>query len=503
MLPISELYIGQSDAKHELDFETEDDFCAAFLLPPYIPLDLIKNGRKFLVRGARGVGKTTLLRWLSLQFRTEETPSHFILFKSEFSEEKKQELSNKVGISSQSYMSERFEVLQDFKALWRIILCAELCEFCLRNSQIVGDPTPLKKALQFLGLSNARSIFDKLASLLSGQKFYVMDLEGVQYGVEINLSDDNEKKPIAPDEVARIVEGIIGECDFLKPVRILLDELEVYRNSDHQYKRDLQMVRDLIFAVDHMNRIFRQSGQNISFIAAVRNEVLSAVGPLGEEVSKIVDDFGTEISWVDRKSNASHPLIGMLSHKLGLRYKERGEKFFVETIFPEKIFHSPWSKYLIDHSLARPRNVVNRLRIIQERFGNDFEFTLNSFELTQDQYSRMALAELENSLSAIYPDEASKAIIRALQGGRPLVTVDTFSERLRVLDRSGQKGVSHIFERGVSHVIENLFEFSAIGNSYKVQGKKFDLWSFRGERFPRMDKPFFVHQSLKRALSIQ
>ena len=80
--------------------------------------------------------------------------------------------------------------------------------------------------------------------------------------------------------------------DTYNNVWILFDELELSVQSKKMNKRDIQLVRDLILAIERLNNVCRHRNFPIHVIAAIRSEVINSVYSAGYEINKSVEDFG-------------------------------------------------------------------------------------------------------------------------------------------------------------------------------------------------------------------
>lgn len=88
---IRDIYAGMPDAKDEINTDQIDKFFASFIVPPGLSVDNFLDGKKFLVTGYKGVGKTSILFYLQncAQERESSTCTSFLYFKSDFEEVKK------------------------------------------------------------------------------------------------------------------------------------------------------------------------------------------------------------------------------------------------------------------------------------------------------------------------------------------------------------------------------------------------------------------------------
>lgn len=67
-----------------------------------------------------------------------------------------------------------------------------------------------------------------------------------------------------------------------------------------EYQRDIQLVRDLIIAVDRFNELCKGAKYDIHVITSVRSEVIHSVHSAGYEINKSIEDFGVSISWYQK-----------------------------------------------------------------------------------------------------------------------------------------------------------------------------------------------------------
>lgn len=63
-ISIKDIYAGMPDAKDEIATNQGKKFFESFIIPPELPIDSLLDGRKFLVSGYKGVGKTSILYYL-------------------------------------------------------------------------------------------------------------------------------------------------------------------------------------------------------------------------------------------------------------------------------------------------------------------------------------------------------------------------------------------------------------------------------------------------------
>jgi len=116
-LKLSELWTGKLEGK-DAYFDSSDgnDSFDTYLIPENVVLSRLKSRETQFILGARGTGKTSMLRFLANSIANDGGTVKFILFKTDITEAKKIELSKNVWYGQIS--AEKFEISQDFKDAW-------------------------------------------------------------------------------------------------------------------------------------------------------------------------------------------------------------------------------------------------------------------------------------------------------------------------------------------------------------------------------------------------
>ena len=122
---------------------------------------------------------------------------------------------------------------------------------------------------------------------------------------------------------------------------VLIDELELSVKSKKQREADIELVRDLISAVDRMNRVSKDKSYAVNFYASVRTDVVDSVLSSGYEINKCIEDYGVTIEWYQRGGNyVDNPLLKVLEKKVNASEKEnlgKESNNVWETYFVKKI----------------------------------------------------------------------------------------------------------------------------------------------------------------------
>jgi hypothetical protein len=115
---ISKIYIGAADGKFEYPADSNPSHpqSETFVWPKTVNEAELLSGRIFLIRGFRGTGKTSLLRWLATKLKEQGHVGRIVLFKTDLSEARRVEISKAVGIKEIIELdSRKMGISEDFK----------------------------------------------------------------------------------------------------------------------------------------------------------------------------------------------------------------------------------------------------------------------------------------------------------------------------------------------------------------------------------------------------
>ncbi len=157
---LSDLNLGAIDGKHEY-FETSTDvhkYFDTFLLPATVNERSLLAGEKFIGRGFRGTGKTSLLRWVAKKLRDAGAHGEFVLFKSDLSESRRMELSKQAGIKWETGPTDKVEIAQDFKEAWQWFLHKKIAEILSQQFPRHSQSPEFRKYLVLLGVGELHGL---------------------------------------------------------------------------------------------------------------------------------------------------------------------------------------------------------------------------------------------------------------------------------------------------------------------------------------------------------
>ena len=414
----------------------------------------------------------------------------FILFKTDITESKKLEISRQAEATWVELDPSQMEISQDFKDTWRWFLHRQVGEIIAETHTGKASPA-LATYLKLLGLGG-QSWYEKAFSVFPKLEKARIKIKTMHEWLSAEFEGDfkpGASSSIPASSVTEKLDAYLCRLHFKKPIYICLDELEVFFHTADQYRRDLRMVRDLLFAAAHFNSLCRSRGVKLNCYAGVRTEVLDALGSDGQEVSRLVGDCGTSVTWHNEKRSMDHQLFHMIRRKIWsseAASKLPLTKDPIAHYFPITVAGKQLDEFLLDQSFYRPRDLIIRLKTAQELHPLSGTFSSAVLSQTEKAYSVKMWEEVAYELSATYSQAEVGAIEGLFIGKKSTFSKADISERLRAAVTTNPTIAALYYKRGVPTLLDDLYRVGAIGNYFPVEQSAVQRWIFRGD--PRLDQ---------------
>ncbi len=515
LIQLKDLVLGKTDAKNELietDTKSVNRFTDSFLLPEnIIPSEFI-FGQRFFISGLKGTGKTALLRYIDLIAQKEyNAKTSFILFKSDFSEEDKTAFSR----AANTYVVEDLNNTEisegDYINVWMWFIHRQIVRDMLDNdngffvkdgewekySQCVSAPK--------LGDEDAgiKRYFPKLKQ---GRVEIEGDLEFFKIKLGFDIDGDQTKKVNFSALVRQANELFTRLTSTPNRYLLFVDELELTLGKKKQYQKDIQLIRDLIIAINKFNIIAKKHKYNTYVIAAIRSEVITSIESSGKEINKSITDFGTTLYWEAKATNdfKTHPLIKIINKKIQAAEKFIGisqissDDEIWKKYFPPFINKKPIYEFILNKTWYRPRDIVRLLTIAQQQFPDNEMFSSNVLEGIGKEYSRQCWVEQTEELSSTYTKEeigAIKKILSSLECPFTLIDITHKIDYIRTI----YSDVNYLLSKyRIGDILSHLFKLGIVGNTGENM-----RFSFRGDDELIIENSMTIHNSLWNYLSLQ
>ena len=517
MTKIKDIYAGKPDAKDEIETEGMDPFFENYVVPSNFNINAITDGSGAFVTGYKGTGKTAILFYIEkyLRKKDDSTLSSFIFFKGDYSDSKKQEmeilakrLTSIISIGNDVVLSGT-----DFEYIWRWLFYSRIIKdnqdynygiFENNDSWIQFE----KKMKQIdIGKRKGLSIPPKLS--LSLPISDTLTQATISPTFEIDFKDSKMEESASYRTFIQIIDDADELFKNLKrtdiPYFIFVDELEAYFGDETVFKRDLRLIRDLIFTAKKMNMVFAQNKKvKTKIVCSVRTEIINAINRfvVTKELNKVISGFEVPLIWDYTNTNSyNHPIIKILTSRISYGEKKLGnslsEQEIIKKWFPEKIGSSDAATFILNNCWCKPRDIVRLITSAQNCLAADnSSFSQKTIDMSKKHYSQDSLTELKEELRALYSPEEINSIITCLTGFKRVFSIDELHQRV-------DKYYPHIIaKKNLSDILSDLYRIGFVGNH--IPETRFYRWQHKGDDGIILDGAWkiIIHSALTSALSV-
>lgn len=516
-LELKRISFGMTDAFNELSELGPEYFLDSFVVNDKYRLSEFLEGKKYYICGKKGTGKTAFLRYLECQLRNNtENLVVPIRFKSELDETDKAQLmgmasstkeENEQADQENSYSTAAILSQKSYVLMWKTFLIHQIFFQASKGEYAVFEENDDFRMISSLvsvlygDISSGSSIMPKLKKGTVEINASIASVIGAKVQLEIDFDAKTKKANYL--KLAKKIVHLFEELVYAKTcVHLLVDELELSVRNKELHQKDIALVRDLILAIEDLNKICKRKCYNIHIIASVRSEVVNSVQSAGFEINKCIEDYGVTVDWFQKGGDyRDNPLLKIIENKILASEKINGIQPSADiwkTYFDGTIQGIEVRKYILNNTWYRPRDIVRLMNLLQYQENQTNRFTQKSFDSAQQEYSNKMWSELSEELILSYSAEDLKAI-------------KTFFNRIKLpftyrylCDRAKELGeiypnVKSFFERvSMADFLERMFMLGIIGNT----GKRM-VFYFLGDQDISLIDPMVIHNPLRNFFAVQ
>lgn len=289
------------------------------------------------------------------------------------------------------------------------------------------------------------------------------------------------------------------------PYYIFVDELEAYYGEEKVFKRDLRLIRDLIFTIKKFNSVFvKDKSVTTKVICSVRTEILNAINRfvITKELNKVTSGYEVPLIWDYTNTNSfGHPILKILTKRIEYAEKENGnslsERELIRKWFPEKINGNDPANYLLNNSWCKPRDIVRLILAAQNCLGSSNScFSQATIDFCHKKYSTDSLVEIKEEMRALYSSEEINLIISCLTGFRAVFTIDDIKWHIK------RYYSDSILDKKLNVILDDLYRLGIIGN-YSPISKSY-RWQHKGDDGLVLSQEWkiMIHVALQNAFSV-
>lgn len=477
-MKLKEYKFGYADATKELMIEPEI-FESAFYDPHDI-LNKLMNTWKYMLIGRKGVGKSAFSS--KIQFIAEHSTECFAfpiqLNDFEYTTFGKASSDGDL-VGTKKYLDawNFIILLYIYKILYTNLNIKEVYEF--------DDTIALLNRLGFSVNDTFKASVTNVSRLKLGANIGVFDAE---------YENEFGHKPISfADRIGTIVEkmqNVLSNVYLPKKVFMLIDGVDdILRIKKNQ----LEILSSLIRSIDMLNQTMFQSKVNIKLLLFIREDIINQI--TDPDLNKIKRDGSIHLSWVDNIDDLKQ--IAELRFKL--TNKNETENWY--NIFPNDLHGKDSWEALLEHTLYKPRDVLQFLCTCQEIYPNKELLSYAEMKNAIKKYSSdYFIEEMKNELSGYIDDILINTLPSTFQ--RLGSSSFTFEKLLQVIN---EQSISKKYtEQDIRQLVLVLFESGYIGQLIDgLLGKQSVVFKYRNpSAVIDYNQKIIIHRGIQKGLSI-
>lgn len=476
---LGEYKFGYADATKELMIEPEI-FESAFYDPRDI-LNKLLNTWKYMLIGRKGVGKSAFSS--KIQYISNKNNDYYAypiqLNDFEYTTFAKASSDGDL-VGTKKYLDawNFIILLNTYKILSEHLKITEVDKF--------NETINLLSKLGFPVTDSFKASVTNVSRLKMGANVGVFDAE---YETEFG------HKPISfSDRIGSLVEKMqetLSSIYLPGKLFVLIDGVDdILRIKKNQ----LEILSSLIRSIDILNQNFFTNKINIKLLLFIREDIINQI--TDPDLNKIKRDGSIHLSWVDNTDDLKE--IAELRFNLSNATKVQDNWY---KIFPQELQgKSSWDA-LLEHTLYKPRDVLQFLCTCQELYPNKESLAHSDMKNAIKNYSRdYFIEEMKNELSGYIDDILINTLPSIFQKlGSSSFTLEKF---VQVVNEQASSKVYS--EQDIKQLLLVLFESGYIGQLIRGnRGKESVVFKYRNPAAAiDYSQKILIHRGIQKGLSV-
>lgn len=386
----SQNIMSEFKIKNQIEAEKDSYLIECFHDAGYI--NKLIDGNYSIIAGRKGSGKTAIARYLEEKAESFDIDiAYRISVRDAFSDENtdRNTILFFVLIQTIKHLLSQDGFINDAKKYW--------LDFLAQNGvQNVSDYET------FIESGKNRKTGFSISSILNYIGIAKVDADATSENITSYTKSDVSNSP------SILAEAIKQSMRDDKKVYIFIDDLSDYFDDQdkNNIKKDICLVRDILFQLSEYNFKFVNAGVSLFFVSLLRDDLFEYME--GSNINKLRTD-ALQLDW-DEKSFAS-----LLIARLPFYESDRQEALLnpIESIrkyFPDEIFADTLKKFNTNHyatnfyayivaiSFNRPRDFLKFCYAMRNRLSTRHIAEFESIESAEIEYTEYFMRELRDEL---------------------------------------------------------------------------------------------------------
>lgn len=503
LLPLKRIDFGETDANAEYFIAKRENlepmFVRAFYDADSAYSDNLATGRKFILYGQKGTGKTAILRHLDSVSRSTYS-TEFVVFRKEIIEEA--QLASLAATFSANVVVDEDKIKSThfyYHAMKRLLLTILLSKSEDIADEIPDDASWFRKVYAEIKGSSVGQIASLVTdSVIGSIQAINVDVSKATKGV-VSVSPDISIKR-SNDAFQKFAFAQFKKRNVR--ARIFLDEMHFAYHDKQTLGADAALVRDTVLAVREINeKLIDQQIDSMIYIS-VRSEFLEHQEIAVSDIAHTIESYGAELSWESARFNREHPMFFVMLERLKLNFTEEITR---DTMLSRYIPKQRISDFL-EYTWGKPRDIIRYFKAAQLAYPNNATIRPHEFSNVIRRYSQLAWQDIKAALTAFVPKNSLPILEDALQriSNHNFDSSEFFDrEKLKyylkpAYDSMKKDGVSY----DINELIKLLYIVGIFYVRYRDANSQMIIHQFhRGNRHPAEKSEYLVHRAVARAFS--
>lgn len=473
---------GDADAETELLYEP--DLLKDGFIDDFGFIDDLVRGRKYLVYGLKGSGKTAIGSRIELLYSQKDmTVEKFTLERFNYplfegmgyskSEKSNSNHSNKNSVTENN---RTWEMILDVALLG---MFSEDPEFDKNSKEIQSFVDNLKKN-GVLSNNDLSLIVSKMSKKSFIANFHIFKLN----------YETTESKTENYRAMYDSLREAVNNVRISKQCIMILDGLDsVVDNTEVQ----IRVLSGLLHATNEINITLARKKVPAKIVLLCRRDLLDMLKDPNKQ--KMIDDYGIELDWFQEGVNRDDiNLIRLLNKRASLSLGKDVNIF--DEFFKEYTSNKKTYKFMLDYTRHIPRDMVRLINEIQKIYVDADKTNINK---AIDAYSAdYFYGEVENEMVGIMKDGEFDFIMDLFS------RIHKYRTSQRELELKAEEIGHKVSKDDMGRILTLLYNVGAIGNVSRVDDK--DRYTFkyrdRWSSYNSSDE-IVVHLALQKALNVR
>lgn len=485
-MKLNEFTFGFADAEKEYAREREI-FKYSFFDPKKI-IDQLLETQKFMIVGRKGVGKTAFLSRIKYLSNHKDNLYTYSLKLNDF----EYSTFSKTSIEKNTMGTQRYKDSWDFLMLLLItkILYENFDHY--ENEELIE----LLSFLEEIGFNNfgLKEYKKDVKQLTKIKKGFNVKAISASFEKEFGYKPDSFVEQLSMLN-SKILDVITNSYNGHNNVYILIDGLD----DILRYKKEqLDILTSLIRSVNYLNDKFYEEGVGFKIILSIREDILDKV--TDPDLNKIKRDGAVRLDW-SRNIDDLKSIVELRLMYSGISKNEAN--LFLESLFPSKIRYKKTWDYILEHTLYKPRDILQFMITCQELFPDDTYIRFGMLKDAMKSYSSdYFINEMKDELSGFSDDEIINILPQIFKSiGSKKFSFAEFKQHF-----ARQYSSSKIEDNELKLLLITLYNSGYLGQLIYVgkQRKASVNFKYRNPNTTlNLDSTFIIHQGIQIGLGVR